>query len=689
MKNILFFTIICCQLSYAQITIDKTAPYDNSTFLIDNVLLGGGIVASNHAYQGDSMQIGFFGAINTSLGLNKGIVMSTGDIDELDPNYTGFGGTPANVVTDPDLLAVANSVPPLLPAPYTNSFTVSSINDVAILEFDFITTSDSLSFDYVFGSEEYFAFENSVYNDVFGFFLSGPGITGPYSSPANHPNGSVNLAIVPGSNPPLPITISSVNSVTPINDQYFVDNSNGLDTIASADGYTTVLTAEALVQCGQSYHIRIAIADGSDSGLSSFVWLKAGSFASPILNIVDDLGIDSTTMNIPCNSTVTLTADGGVGATYQWYDNTGNVISTNSNINVADGVYWVTATSLGCPVISDTITVISEPAPTFNFGTNQSIPCNTTFLLDPIVSGGSGNYSFQWNNSLTSSSLFASQGVYSLTVTDNNTGCIASDTIEIIEDSPPSAIMSGGGNICNNGSVSIEVNYIGLLPWSLVFINQNDTITESNILTNYFSYNSSEPGNYEILLAKDNNMCTAEISGNANISVSENPSPDILIDNYLLYQGDTLRLELSELYSSYEWYNINEEIISNDAFINITDEGEYYVLVVDFNGCSDYSEISIINIANRSELYIPTSFSPNSDMHNELFVIYGQYIKSFNLKILNKWGELLFESNEINKFWDGYYKGNKVKQDKYIYQIDLIGDDNFPFSKTGVIQVIY
>ena len=59
------------------------------------------------------------------------------------------------------------------------------------------------------------------YNYVFGLFLSGPGIAGPYA------NGSENLAIVPGSNPPLPITISSVNSVTPINQQYFVNNQNG------------------------------------------------------------------------------------------------------------------------------------------------------------------------------------------------------------------------------------------------------------------------------------------------------------------------------------------------------------------------------------------------------------------------------------------------------------------------------
>ena len=64
------------------------------------------------------------------------------------------------------------------------------------------------------------------------------GISGPYA------NGAINLAIVPNSNPPLPITISSVNSVTPINQQYFIDNSGGLDTIADADGMTTVLTGK-------------------------------------------------------------------------------------------------------------------------------------------------------------------------------------------------------------------------------------------------------------------------------------------------------------------------------------------------------------------------------------------------------------------------------------------------------------
>jgi len=358
--------LLFCQISYAQITIDKTAPYDSPTWLIDNILLGGGVVASNHSYQGDSMQIGFFNSINTNLGLDSGLVMATGDIDLLDPNFTGFGANPPNTVTDPDLLAVANSVPPLI----GQTFVVSSINDVAILEFDFIPTSDTVKFRYVFGSQEYFGFENSQYNDVFGFFLSGPGITGPYSSPPTHPNGSINLAIVPGSNPPLPITISSIHNggvggiFTPMNDQYFVDNSL-LAFINDADGYTTVFTAVSEVQCGQSYHIRLAIADGSDQGLSSYVWLEAGSFSSPTLDIADNMSIDSSYMEIPCNASIILLADGGQGATYQWYDSSNTVIGTDSFITVGPGQYWVAAISVGCAIYSDTLTVFSKPPPTF------------------------------------------------------------------------------------------------------------------------------------------------------------------------------------------------------------------------------------------------------------------------------------------------------------------------------------
>ena len=268
--RILLLLIFIHKFCFSQIILDNNSPYDSPQWLIDNILLGSGVTASNHQYFGDSAQIGWFDATNTSLGIDEGIILATGEYKLLDPNYVPQFLILPNVTTDPDLLNVANSVPSLI----AQTFTVSSINDVAKLEFDFVPKSDTIKFRYVFGSQEYFGWENTQYNDVFGFFLSGPGISGPYNSPAFHPNGSINLAIVPNSNPPLPITVSSVNSVGPMNPQYFIDNSTSLDTISDVNGYTTAFTATAVVQCGETYHIRLSIADGSDGSLNSYVWLE-------------------------------------------------------------------------------------------------------------------------------------------------------------------------------------------------------------------------------------------------------------------------------------------------------------------------------------------------------------------------------------------------------------------------------
>ena len=689
-KYLLFILLFYLLNSFSQITIDLSPPYDSPVHLIDNVLLGGGVTASNHNYQGDSIQIGFFDATNTSLGINSGIVMATGEVSALDPTFTSAFPFLPNTVTDPDLLNVANSVPPLLPSPHTNSFTVSSINDVAILEFDFIPTSDSLSFNYVFGSEEYFAFENSQYNDVFGFFLSGPGISGPYSSPSYHPNGSINLAIVPGSNPPLPITISSVNSVTPINSQYFVDNQGGLDTIASADGYTTVLTANAAVQCGETYHIRLAIADGSDQGLSSFVWLEAGSFSSPVLEVIDDLGLDSTILEIPCNSSVTLTANGGQGATYEWYDQSGSIFSTNNVVTVGNGTYWVTATSFGCPVISDTLTVISQSAPDVSLGSNVTIDCNSILALDPIVTGGSGMYSYLWSNNNTDSILNVGGGFFSVVVTDDQTGCYGEDSINIVEDAAPNTVISGGGSICADGStVQINFSYDGLIPWDLQYFNETDTFIQSNIQTSSYSFLTSVSGNYEIFSVYDYNNCLSTISGQASVQVIQMPQAIFTPDEYTLYIGDTLYLELGDDYSFYQWYDINNDSIGNNSILSVYQAGEYYVYVEDQNGCSDISNVVNVNEVPRTELYVPNSFTPNADMHNELFVVYGENIKTYSMKIFDRWGDLLFESEDIQKHWDGYFMGEKVEQGKYLYHIEIVGEDNVVFTKSGLINLIY
>ena len=91
----------------------------------------------------------------------------------------------------------------------------------------------------------------------------------------------------------------------------------------------------------------------------------------------------------------------------------------------------------------------------------------------------------------------------------------------------------------------------------------------------------------------------------------------------------------------------------------------------------------------RTELYIPTAFSPNGDDHNELFVIHANNINSYNIKIYNKWGDELFVSDTIYKYWDGTFESNKVQQGTYFYIVEVVGEDENLFLKSGLIEVLY
>jgi hypothetical protein len=348
------FSLFCFIQLHAQIGVTNTAPNNNPTYLINNILVGSGVAISNISFTGSNQQIGAFTSGN-SIGMASGIVMSSGHATNADlggnpsaantPASGGVCNNTANTICN-DLYTVANSVPPLI----GQWFSVSSINDAAVLEFDFTPESDTIRFNYCFGSEEYLTWVNSAFNDVFGFFISGPGITGPYSSPAGFPNGSINIATVPNSSPSLPITISSINPGS--YGQYY----NTGNTTISYNGYTDVFTAEAIVQACETYHIRLAIADGTDDWLDSGVFLEANSFSSPSIDVaVYGVAVSTDTLEIPCNTTIDLEAQVNGNASILW--NTG---STNNIINVGTGQYYFSVTygSTGsCVLYSDTITI--------------------------------------------------------------------------------------------------------------------------------------------------------------------------------------------------------------------------------------------------------------------------------------------------------------------------------------------
>lgn len=226
MKKFFLLAALTCGVQFNSFSqaVDYITPEDAVA-----LLLGSGVTASNITYIGTQYQIGHLtGYDGTLFPIGGGIILSSDDVSNVGPAplfnfFTGVG-------VDADLLDIANSVPPLI----GQGFSVSSINDKSILEFDFVPTGDSLQFSYTFGSDEYLEWVNSSYNDVFAFFLSGPGIVGPYDSPVGFPDGAINIAFLPDTDPELPITISSVNSS--LNSAYYIDNVNNVD--IAIDGFT-------------------------------------------------------------------------------------------------------------------------------------------------------------------------------------------------------------------------------------------------------------------------------------------------------------------------------------------------------------------------------------------------------------------------------------------------------------------
>ena len=154
-----------------------------------------------------------------------------------------------------------------------------------------------------------------------------------------------------------------------------------------------------------------------------------------------------------------------------------------------------------------------------------------------------------------------------------------------------------------------------------------------------------------------------------------------------IYEGEEIILEVGT-YQFYQWYN-KDSLLSVYSDLTVSDAGKFYVFVTDDNNCTDTSEIAIVYTVPLTELYIPNTFTPNGDDHNELFEIYGLNIQSFSMMVMNRWGEVMFETDKIDKFWDGKYNGKLVPQGKYVFSIELIGKDWMRFTKQGVIEVIY
>lgn len=253
MKKLLYSVLFAASAlsSQAQFSVDSIS---DQTSAVEDLFLANGIFVNNISFIGDSAQLGWLtDGDSVSLGINEGLVLSTGIAASVSNGSNMSGGNWSNTMSNPDL----------------SGLTGFPTYDLAQLDFDFIATGDSMTFQFVFGSAEYPEWVGSNFNDIFGFFVNGPGIAGPYT------NGAVNLALVPGTN--TVVSINTINADT--NATLYNDNSNLLIPNLFCDGYTVPMFASiGNLIVGQTYHITLAITDASDAALDSWVFLGGNSF---------------------------------------------------------------------------------------------------------------------------------------------------------------------------------------------------------------------------------------------------------------------------------------------------------------------------------------------------------------------------------------------------------------------------
>jgi len=600
--------------------------------LIETVFIGGDcfqVEPGSIRYKGDNEEesIGFFSNGMDALNMEEGIILSTGRVTRaVGPNERfNTGSWMSGTANDPDLRQ-------LLTGNY-------DLKDRASLEFKFTPTSEMISFEFVFASEEYCEYVNSAYNDVFGFFISGPGINGPFSD-----NGE-NIAFVPGSNDYI-----SINSINHFQNQLYFNNNipisqhdelplslscpelENVPGVASSflefDGFTNVMTAMAQVIPCETYHIRLVISDVQDASFDSAVFLKANSFSggNTAQISVDVPGFDGDELTEDCTEG------------YFRFDRTNEDLSEDVVIHFdVSGLSTATA-GVDYEALPDSI-IIPAGEPYYNLpifayhddlieGTenillDMEVPCScenpysVIYLrdADPLVaedtdilfcegqselvsanfSGGVGKVSYLWNTGDTLGELpvLTTQDTeYSVTITDQ-CGKTVSAVHRIIITPEPTATLSGETILCENIPVgNLPITLTGNAPWSLEYtLNGLPKGSFVGILNNNFQLSVNTPGTYMVTAVSSQNCVgTAAGSGTVNeINLEITEAMDPLTcpgaaDGALMVSGDGGSMP----------YNFSWENGSVGSVNSSLDSGQYQVTLTDANGCQTVREFPVI-----------------------------------------------------------------------------------------------
>lgn len=347
-------------------------------------------------------------------------------------------------------------------------------------------------------------------------------------------------------------------------------------------------------------------------------------------------------------------------------------------------VTLITSNNFGIDTLTLPNYITVYPAPSAQANSNSPICVGDTLLLYASTSttyswNGPNGFISNLQNPIVPNSVLSNSGAYTLIVTNNN-GCTDTISIPIIINPNTSVIANSNSPVCEglvlNLFVSQGLDYTWTGPNGFTSNLQNPIINDIVL---------SDSGIYSV--AVDNGCGISNAS--FQVIVNQTPTAEIVADKELICEGEAVLLNASGG-TSYLWFGPNNfnstfQSLSINNFSSLN-SGLYSVIATNSVGCTDSSSINLA-LNQSSCFFIPSVFTPNSDGINDQWIIEGIWqFPSCKVRVLNRWGQELFQSNGYANPWDGKFDGENCPIADYYYIIDLRNGSKV---YTGTVTIKY
>lgn len=374
------------------------------------------------------------------------------------------------------------------------------------------------------------------------------------------------------------------------------------------------------------------------------------------------------------------------GWDWEFGDNFGTSTAQNPTyVYPQTGTYQtqlIVETDAGC---KDTVinTVYVDPVPTVSLaGIDTCLNDETSFTNGTIPQDNTiTNWDWDFGDSgtatgLTTAHTYADHGIYTVTLTaTTDSGCVASGTtnVEVFPNPEPAFSMQTAEGCTPHEVFFLDESTIanGILDTYFWNLGDSTTSTSPNPFNTY-----PDSGYYDITLSVTSSEgCNTEITVTDAVRANITPVAKFTIkeDRLTLLDAALEMTEASEHALAWYW-SLGDGTTSSDVLPEHTyaEPGVYDIVLQVTNGDCEDVAFGQVTVEPVFSFYIPSAFTPDEDGINETFFGTGEAIKTYNMKISDRWGELLFESNEPDYHWDGTYKGKPVEAGLYVYEFFIL-----------------